>query len=180
MNKEILLSQLNFNSQIEEEKFTFHEKEIVVKKHISILDKMVLIDHILQDSLMESGSYNVVAVSAYSMLYTAIFYSNLILDIDGTEKVFDKLEELICSGLCKEIMNRIPKSELDLLNSLLKDEQIKREQFAMSIGGAIKFLINNLPQRADEMKEILNNFDPNKFQEVVEFAKMANGNRPIK
>ena len=179
MNKEVLLSQLKFNSQDDETTFTFSGLEITVKKHISLLDKMVLIDHILQDSLMESGSYNTVAVSAYFTLYTVIFYSNLILDIDGVEEMFNKLDDMINSGFCKEVMSRIPKNELELLNSLLKDEQTKREQFAMSVGGIVKSILNELPKTTTEIKEILKDFDPNKFQEVIEFAKAANGNRPI-
>lgn len=180
MDKEVLLSQLKFKHQDEKETFTFNGLEITVKKHISLLDKMVLIDHVLQDSLMESGSYNVIAVSAYFTLYTIIFYSNLILDIDGVEEIFNKLEDMINGDFCKEVMSRIPKNELELLNSLLKEEQTKREQFAMSVGGIVKSFLNELPKKTDEIKEILNDFDPNKFQEVIEFAKAANGNRPIK
>ena len=39
--------------------------------------------------------------------------------------------------------------------------------------------IDDLPAQADAMKNIIDNFDKDKYQEVIRFAEAVNGNRPI-
>ena len=51
--------------------------------------------------------------------------------------------------------------------------------FKNTIGGVLQDVINNLPIKAEEMQNIVNNFDPAKFQNVLDFAKAANGGREV-
>ena len=39
--------------------------------------------------------------------------------------------------------------------------------------------INELPERMEEVSKIVNEFDPSKYQAVVDFATAANGGRNI-
>ena len=48
------------------------------------------------------------------------------------------------------------------------------------MGGVITEIIDNLPLQAEQMQKIVDNFDPQKFQNVLDFAKAANGGREIK
>ena len=43
----------------------------------------------------------------------------------------------------------------------------------------ISNIINTLPEKAQEAVDALNNFDPDKYKMVQEFAKSANGGRDI-
>ncbi|MBO7079189.1 MAG: hypothetical protein J6W64_05215 [Bacilli bacterium] len=43
----------------------------------------------------------------------------------------------------------------------------------------VNAFIQDLPRNAEIAKEIVDSFDPQKYQEVVEFAKAANGGRAI-
>ena len=45
--------------------------------------------------------------------------------------------------------------------------------------GVIYNLFKELPAQAENLKEIIDNFDPQKYQAVVDFAKAANGGREI-
>ena len=135
----IQLSDLTFENDDlnNEEKVVFNNYEFFIKKHISIMEKINLIDNILQDSLTLQGTFNTVAVRAYFTLYTIIYYSE----------------------------------------DMLKKEQQKRLQYSLSFAGVVQSLINQLPMQVEGMKEIINNFDKNKFQEVIDFAKAVNNNK---
>ena len=175
----IQLSDLTFenDNSNNEEKVIFNNYEFFIKKHISIMEKINLIDNILQDSLTLQGTFNTVAVRAYFTLYTIIYYSNLVIDTNAVPKALDILDEMIQSGLAANILQRIPKKELDDLEDMLKKEQQKRLQYSLSFAGVVQSLINQLPMQVEGMKEIINNFDKNKFQEVIDFAKAVNNNK---
>ena len=48
-----------------------------------------------------------------------------------------------------------------------------------SIAGIIYNLFKEMPANAEKLQDILNNFDPEKYQEVINFARAANGGREI-
>ena len=52
-------------------------------------------------------------------------------------------------------------------------------KYNLSTASIIRNIVNDLPAQAQAAMDIVNNFDQNKFQAVVDFAKAANGNRPI-
>ena len=141
------------------------------------MEKINLIDNILQDSLTLQGTFNTVAVRAYFTLYTIIYYSNLVIDTNAIPKALDILDEMIQSGLAANILQRIPKKELDDLEDMLKKEQQKRLQYSLSFAGVVQSLINQLPMQVEGMKEIIHNFDKNKFQEIIDFAKAVNNDK---
>lgn len=61
-------------------------------------------------------------------------------------------------------------------------EQVKQEiiDYKHSTVSLIQGLITDLPKQAEAMQNIIDNFDKNKYQEVINFAKAANGGREIK
>ena len=69
--------------------------------------------------------------------------------------------------------------EMDFLyNNLetMKKRYIERDS---SITSLLQTLIEELPQNAQEAAEIVDNFDPEAYQRVIDFAKAANGGRDI-
>ena len=46
--------------------------------------------------------------------------------------------------------------------------------------GVIRKLVDDLPANAEAVQEIVDKFDPEKYQAVIDFAKAANGGREIK
>jgi hypothetical protein len=49
----------------------------------------------------------------------------------------------------------------------------------LSVSGLIQSFIQDLPAQAEAAMNIVNNFDKEKFQNVINFAKAANGGRDI-
>ena len=52
-------------------------------------------------------------------------------------------------------------------------------KYKNTAGGVLQSLIQDLPRNAQMAAEIVDNFDKNKFQAVVDFATAANGGRKI-
>ena len=52
-------------------------------------------------------------------------------------------------------------------------------KYNRSISSLAQNFITNLPKQAEAMQNILDNFDKEKYQEVINFAKAANGGRSI-
>ena len=59
--------------------------------------------------------------------------------------------------------------------------EVKEEiiSYKRSVSSLIQSFINDLPKQAEAMKDIMDNFNPEKYQEVINFAKAANGGREI-
>ena len=70
------------------------------------------------------------------------------------------------------------KREETLFNLL--EEMVKvKTKYNRSIVSLVQSLINDLPSQAQAAMDIVNSFDKEKFQEVINFAKAANGGREI-
>ena len=52
-------------------------------------------------------------------------------------------------------------------------------KYNKTVVSLFKSLINDLPVQAEAAAKIIDNFNPEKFKEVIEFAKAANGGRAI-
>ena len=78
-----------------------------------------------------------------------------------------------------DIIKAIPEHEYNMLYTYLEDEVKHRTKAKRSAIGLIQSIINDLPNQANAAMEIVNNFDKTKYQEVINFAKAANGGRDI-
>ena len=54
-----------------------------------------------------------------------------------------------------------------------------RQKFENSTAGMLKKFFNEISVNADQMQQIVDNFDKDKYLEVMNFAKSANGGRDI-
>ena len=57
--------------------------------------------------------------------------------------------------------------------------QEANENYRHSAAALLQTFIQDMPKNAAAAAEIVNNFDKEKYKNVVDFAKSANGNRPI-
>ena len=83
------------------------------------------------------------------------------------------------SGLLDVVIDNIPEEEYNELFSYLTTMVEEKKELSKTLSGAISKLINELPEKAQEAKNIIDTFDQEKFENVVNFAAAANGNRPI-
>lgn len=168
--------KLKVNTQPKQIKFQDHDIEVL--QYLPIEDKYDLVMVTLQKSY-EDGIYNPVKRDLYFHLYLVYMYS----DISFTEKqredeakLYDTLES---NGLIEAIIKEIPENEYNLLFGYIDELIGLKSSYDTSASALISSLIKDLPKNAQDAVNILNQFDPDKFKMVQDFAKAANGNRDI-
>ena len=155
------------------------EAKIEVKQYLPVEEKYSFLNIVLQNSL-ENDIYNPVKVDMYFHLYLVYLYTNINFTDKQKEDESKLFDVLLTNGIIEGIITTIPKAEYDVLISLLNQMIEKNEKYRTTFAGVVGKFINDLPAQADAAMKIVENFDPNKFQEVIAFAQAANGGRPIK
>ena len=168
--------KLKINNQTKE--LDWNGQKIEIRDYLPIEDKYDLIMITLQKSL-EDGYYNPIKLDMYFHLYLVYLYTNISFTDKQREDEFKIYDVLKSNGFIDAFVNVMNDEEYEDLYTLLidtKDEIINYKQSTVSL---IQSLINDLPKQAEAMKDILDNFDPEKYQNVINFAKAANGNREL-
>ena len=169
-------SDLNIN--INKNTIYIEPFNINVLQYLPIEDKNDLIFVTLQRA-DENGFYNPVKLQMFSELYTVYMYSDL--EFTDEEKLDETLlyNVLKSNGVIDAIINTLPEKELYELQQMMDDSLRKKEKYRNSIAGVLNNFIENLAPNAENAAQIINNFNPEMFQQVIKFAEAANGNRPI-
>ena len=107
-------------------------------------------------------------------MYTDIVFTDK--QKEDEVKLYDTLES---NGLITEVVKNIPEEEYNKLFEYM-DELIKLNMtYKQSAGALISSFINDLPKQAETAAKIVEQFDASQFQQVLDFAKAANGGREI-
>lgn len=158
--------------------FDFNGSEIEVLSYLPIEDKFDLIMITLQQSLV-NGIYNSIKLEMYFNLNLAYMYTNISFtekQKEDAEKIYNTLKT---NGFFDKMIEVIPDDEYAELLGYIEEEIEKSMRYNTSAAAIIQSIVNDLPTQAQAAMDIVNNFDKDKFQEVISFAKAANGNRPI-
>lgn len=158
--------------------FDFNGNEVEVLSYLPIEDKFDLVMVTLQQSLID-GIYNSIKLEMYFNLNLAYMYTNISFtekQKEDAEKIYNVLKT---NGFFDKMIEIIPDEEYEELIGYIEEEIEKNMRYNTSAAAVVKSVINDLPTQAQAAMNIVNNFDKEKFQEVVQFAQAANGNRPI-
>lgn len=174
------ISYANLKLKVDNEisTFKFNNTEIEIYNYLSAEDKYELVMLTLQKA-REGKIYNPIKLDVYFHLHLIYMCTNLSFTDKQREdelKIYDTLKS---NGFIEEFLNAYSTEEYnDLLRFI--DAEIEAEmRYNLSASGILSQFIVDLPKNAEAMQDILNNFDKNKFQEVIKFAQAANGGRPI-
>ena len=91
-------------------------------------------------------------------------------------KIYDNLKSNGFFELFFQTINEDEYNELFAQLNAIKDAYTINNT---SIAGVINNLIDNLPVNAEAAAKIVENFNPDQFKAVVDFARYANGGRDI-
>ena len=159
--------------------FDFNGNQIEVLQYLPVEDKYDLIMITLQKA-KENGIYNDLKLDMYFALHIVYMYTNLSFTDKQKEnepKIYDTLKS---NGFFDKLLPIIPESEYDDLISSMKQIMQDELEYNTTAAAVIKNLISDLPTNAAAAAQIVDNFNPEKYQAVIDFANAANGNRPIK
>lgn len=171
-------SELNLKQNNKVKTIKINNLEINVKQYLPMEDKINLVQIALQQS-MQDGIYNDGLLTAYFHVYIAMFYTDIEFTDEEKQDVltlFNILDSTETMGL---IIGAIPEKELTDLTDLLNNQQSIMVTYKQSAAYLIGQFIDALPEQMNKVGEIVNNFDPTKYQQVIDFATAANGGRNI-
>lgn len=158
--------------------FDYNNYKIEVLQYLPIADKYDLIMITLQKAL-EDNIYNPVKIDMYFHLNLIYLYTNLNITDKQKEDEMKLYDNLSSNGLLSSILELIPESEYNTIYNYI--EEIKKDtvKFKRSASALLQSIITDLPKQAEAAMNIVDSFDKNKYQEVIEFARAANGGRNI-
>ena len=81
---------------------------------------------------------------------------------------------MLSNGYIDRILNAIPENEYNELLGYLEEKRAAAERYKGSLADAITTLVTEFPKSAEEARNIVDNFDPDKYENVINFAKAAN------
>ena len=158
--------------------FDFNGTEVEVLNYLPIEEKLSLISIVLQNC-KENGIYNKAKVDALFHLYLVYEYTNLSFTDKQREDEMKLYDLLQSSGLLNKIIENMNEEEYEDLWNKIEEYMSDELQYTTTAASVIKSIISDLPAQAQAAMDIVNTFDKEKYQEVIDFAKAANGGREV-
>ena len=159
-------------------KFEWNGNEIEVLDYLPIEDKYDLIMITLQKSL-EDGYYNPIKIDEFFHLHLIYMYTNINFKKKKKEDEHKLYDSLKSNGLIDAFIEQMNEFDYSELFNMLDDTKKELTNYKRSTSALIQSLIVDLPKQAEAAKQIVDSFDAEKYQNVINFAKAANGGRDI-
>ena len=148
--------------------------EIKVKEYLPVQDKLDLVQIALQKA-EEDGIYNEIKLEVFFNLNIVYLYTNIEFELEDREDEFKLYDMLQNENFFEKVIACMGENEYkELLGYLMsmKQESLKYKNTAAAV---LRTFVTDLPKNAAAAKEIVDSFDPNAYQQVVDFATAANG-----
>ena len=174
----ITYASLKLKTKEDIKTFDFNGVTIEVKQYLPIDEKYDLISIALQKA-KEDTIYNELKLDMYFNLYLVYLYTNLTFTDKQKEdeaKLYDALQS---NGFIDKMMEVFNDDEYNDLINYIETQKELEMTYNTTAAGIIYNLVKELPNQAENLKEILDSFDPQRYQAVMDFAKAANGGRAI-
>lgn len=159
--------------------FKWNGKDVEIVNYASIEDKYDIVMIALQKSL-EDGIYNPIKLDMYFHLNLIYMYTNIVFTDEEREDESKLYDEIVSSGFMNEFLKNINADEYKELQELVEEIDKLHMKYKTTAASVLRSLIDDLPANAEAAQKIVENFNPEKYQAVVDFAKAANGNREVK
>lgn len=158
--------------------FQFCGQKIEVLNYLPAADKYDLLMITLQKSL-EGNIYNEFKLNLFFELNLVYMYTNISFTEKQREDEFKLYDTLKSNGFFELFYETMNEDEYNDLFEQITVLKTTMEKSRGSIAGIIANLIEDLPANAEAAAKIVENFDPQQFKEVIDFARYANGGRDI-
>ena len=152
--------------------------EINVKEYLPASDKIDLIQIALQKS-EEDGIYNEIKLDMYFHLNLIYLYTDIEFSIEDREDEMQLYDILESNDIINQVIACIPEEEYNSLKEYLVAMEESYLTYKNTAAAVLTKIIQDLPKNAAAAKEIVDSFDPSKYQAVADFATAANGGRNI-
>ena len=158
--------------------FKWGEQEVEILSYLPIEDTYSVVMITLQKSF-ENGYYNPIKLDMFYHLNLVYVYTNIVFSDEDRADESKLYDELVSSGFMAEFLNNLDERAYAEMQEDIENIAKMDMENRKSIGVAATRFIEDLPANVEKMKEIVDSFDPKEYQAVLDFAKAANGGRPI-
>lgn len=156
--------------------FKFMDQEIEVLQYLPIENKYDLIMISLQKS-EEHGFFNPIKLDMYFHLNLIYLYTNLSFTDKQKENETKLYDTLVSNHFLELFLEAMNETEYADLYGYMEELVETISKYRLSITSLVQSFIDDLPVNAEAALKIMNNFDPEQFNFVMNFAKAANGGR---
>lgn len=170
---------LGLKRLIMKDTFKWGDKNIEVLKYLPVEAKYDIVMITLQKA-QEEGYYNPIKLDMYFHLNLVYMYTNLQFSDEDRQDEGKLFDELKSSGFLATFLQYIDKDEYMEMQEDIDSIAELSLRYNSSAGAVFNKFVDDLPANVEAAQKIVDNFEPSKYQAVVDFAKAANGNRPIK
>ena len=153
-------------------------QDVEVYSSISPKDEHDIIFTVLNKSYKD-GMYSPYLMKMYLTLFLISNYTNIEFSQEDWEDEQTLYEILVMSGVAAAVTAAIPKETIKGFLDAIAVEVEARNDFNYSMAAQIAKFINQFPDLMQQASDLVANFDPDKYQQIIDAAKAANGNRPI-
>ena len=169
---EISLDSLQLQVDEGVETFQRNNQVIEVKHYLSAEEK----DNLLQATIQAASAgtiFNPFALDVYFHLYLVIYYTNITFteeEMSDLPKLYDILES---SGMIDMILQHIDLEEYKTLRAYIDELSKIVIEYNTSIAKVINTIEQFAPKTAEKVSKELNEFDIDKYEQVVNIARAA-------
>lgn len=173
-----LYTEEDYNNSYKTSNIKVGDKNIAVFNKRPIESKINIVQLALQES-MENGIYNEGKLQTLFYVYTVFYYTDIEFTDEEKADYYKVFNVLFNSGLLEKIFAKIDVDEMKILTELLDSQKTTNEKYLLSAAGIVNSFINEVPAAMAEVGNMINNFNPENYQAVIDFATAANGGRSI-
>lgn len=155
------------------------DTDIEIVQYLPIQDKIDLIDITLQKA-KEGRLYNPIKVDMFFHLNLIYLYTNITFTDKQREDEYKLYDTLQSNGIINQVIAAMDENEYNGLLNMINEKIENELRYNTTAAAIISKIIDDLPKNAEAAQQIVDNFDKDKYQAVVDFAKAANGGRDIK
>lgn len=169
--EKVSFAKMNLKTVVPTSTITVAGMEVQVQKYISIDDTYDWVMVSIQKAT-ENGIVNPVKLEMYfnlNMIYLATNISFTPKQREDESKLFDILDS---NGVITQVAIELDSIYRDAYDICLEMVE-KIENYNKSSAALLQKIITDLPKNAETAANIVNNFDKEKYKEVIDFARAA-------
>ncbi len=174
----VTYASLKLKTNTEVKTIDFNDSKIEVLQYLPITEKYDLVSIVLQET-KEDNLYSPIRLDMLFHLFLVFSYTNISFTEKQKEDLPKLYDTLLSSGLLDMILAVIPDEEYAVLNDYIEDYMTQDMEYNTTTAAMVQNLLAAIPKNMDKITQVVNNFDINKFNELVNFAKHVNADQNI-
>lgn len=160
------LGKLNLKKNEEVKEIDIGGVKIKVKQYLPTSDKVDL----MEAAIAKAGGNNFLE-EVYFYYYLVLLYTDITITQKQQENELKLYDLFNTNGIIEQVLEVIPTDEFSKLYDAYNALCESAHSYSVSTGGAITALLEQLPKTAQDAAKAMEEFDPQKYKQVMELAE---------